>query len=823
MLDEAALRLRLGIPEDAERVIIFAESSHWDPNWLQTSEGYFSQYVAPNLDQAIEELRQEPRRVYSVECMFFLRMYWERRPEMQGAVRDLVNQGRLRLTSSGVTTADTLLPSVEAILRDMLLGQEWLRANGMRQEPELAYFTDSFGCSPALPSLLRAAGFDRTAITRIDGMYFAGCDLESGKNFPRPGSSAELLLETAKSLDFRWRDMNGAEVLCHWNAFTYFQGDMLAFRGLMRLILFPAFVPDASERNVAGKIARYVGQLEPYSRTPYMFCPIGMDFVAPIPNLMGLLDRYNRRRYPDTGVWAVNAGLDDYLALVACHRDVLPVLELDPNPYWTGFYSARPAFKKRCRDLVDRLLLAERLALSPEVQDFEPSALQGLSAPWWDAAASNHHDFITGTSPDEVVYGEQIPWLDRARGQVDAVIDRISSAEPRQAGSLESGSGAIADSRPVWSRGDGLIRVETPHYVVKLSEEAGGSIVRAWHPAAVKMPFLVGASNDLISYADSGGLWRMGHEYKGGHLRPGAWASRRATTFQVRELEDGLELVCYVKLDAEVVRRTLWFRSDSPLVYGRVEGRAAPRRTVSLSFTTAISASEVAMAQPGGVVTRPFKKLYDPTFWPLQDFTHVRDSGDGRGLAVFVNVPTAVACREDGRVELVALRNASRERAFRFVPLPANPATGYEGETYTFDYALLFTASGDWRTNQLPHLAREVFYPPWDAGYERQLWERAASVATVEQGGEPSRDVAVTAVKPASRGDGLIVRLSAPSLPDDPVTVALRNRVIEAAFLCDARERDLGPLEVREGNAILTLPGTIATVRLMYGGQRSSQ
>ena len=203
MLDEAELRNKLGIPEDAERVIIFAESSHWDPNWLQTAEGYFSQYVAPNLDQAIEELQQELRRVYSVECMFFLRMYWERRPEMQGAVRELINQGRLRLTSSGVTTADTLLPSVEAILRDMLLGQEWLRANGMTQEPELAYFTDSFGCSPALPSLLRAAGFDRTAITRIDGMYFAGSDLESGKNFPRPGSSAELLLETVKSLDFR--------------------------------------------------------------------------------------------------------------------------------------------------------------------------------------------------------------------------------------------------------------------------------------------------------------------------------------------------------------------------------------------------------------------------------------------------------------------------------------------------------------------------------------------------------------------------------------------------------------------------------------------
>jgi len=88
--------------------------------------------------------------------MFFLRLYWDHCPEQRGIVLELVNEGRLRLTSSGVTTADTLLPSAEAILRDFLLGQEWLRANGMEQEPKLAYFTDSFGCTPTLPSLLIA-------------------------------------------------------------------------------------------------------------------------------------------------------------------------------------------------------------------------------------------------------------------------------------------------------------------------------------------------------------------------------------------------------------------------------------------------------------------------------------------------------------------------------------------------------------------------------------------------------------------------------------------------------------------------------------------
>ena len=41
MLDrERALRRRLAVPDDAQRVLVLGETSHWDPNWLKTSEEY---------------------------------------------------------------------------------------------------------------------------------------------------------------------------------------------------------------------------------------------------------------------------------------------------------------------------------------------------------------------------------------------------------------------------------------------------------------------------------------------------------------------------------------------------------------------------------------------------------------------------------------------------------------------------------------------------------------------------------------------------------------------------------------------------------------
>lgn len=816
---EPDLRRALGIPDDAEHVIVFAESSHWDPNWLHTSEEYYRRFVSPNLDAAIDALVREPRRVYSIECMFFLRMYWERRPEQQDALRRLVNQGRLRLTSSGVTTADTLLPSTEAILRDLLLGQEWLRGHGMTQEPRLAYFTDSFGCSPALPSLLRAAGFDRTAITRIDGMYFIAADLERARNFPRPGSSAALLLQDEKSLDFVWRDANGAEVLCHWNAFTYGQGDMLAHHGITRAYVAPLAIANRSERHVAHRIATYSRQLAPFARTPYVFCPIGFDFVAPIPDLVALLDRYDRVRYPTTGVWAVNAGLDDYLALVACHREALPVVELDPNPYWTGFYTSRPALKKRCRALVERLLLAEALALLPEHQDGASPLRQELKDAWWDAVTTNHHDFITGTSPDAVVESEQLPWLDRAMETADRAIQRLApvalaAAESHLPVTAGAEKGSVTAERPQWDRHDGIIRVETPYYVVELSEEAGGSILRAW-PTPGQEALLVGVSNDLLSYRDSGGLWRMGHEYRGGYLQPGMRASHRRVQFRIRELDDALELAFDAELDGETIRRWLWFRARSPLIFGRVEGRAARRRTVALQFATAALTDRVVVAQPGGAVARPLQKLYRPTFWPMQVFAHVQQRTDGRGIALFVSGPSAVACHPEGGIELVALRNATRERAFRVLPLLANPASGYERAPCAFDYAILFTGGGDWRENELPRVAGEFLNGPWDAHDQAVLRAVAASVVTVEGCRETPPAVAVSAVKQAFRGEGLIVRLSALEVPNETISVGLRARTITAAFLCDARERDLEPLFIRNNRAYLTMPGSIGTVRLL--------
>jgi hypothetical protein len=829
---ERALRERLGIPDDAARVLVLTETSHWDPNWLLTSEGYYRLRVRRGLLQALDELAADPRRVYSVECVFFLRMFYERVPERRRQIRELVNSGRLRLMGSGVTTPDTIVPPTELLIRDYLLGQEWLRASGMTAEPEVAYFPDTFGFSPGLPEVLRAVGVARAALCRIDGMYFFGNETELPGRFPRPGSSAELLLTGHRSLDFVWRGPDGAELLCHWLAFTYGQGDMLAHLGLTRQAGVPLAVPWRTDRHIARMIDRFVGQLAPVAKTPYLLCPIGFDFTAPIRRLVELLDRYNERRYDETGTWVVNAGLDDYLALVDHHRADLPRLDLDPSQYFSGFFTSRPTLKRRYTQLADTLLLAERLALQPggRVESTETAHSQ-LAESWWTAVTANHHDYVTGTSPDRVVRREQLPWLDDALRAAEGVLGNVAGEEGGVAPVTVAdevrpdASPAPVPGRgePVGTREGPLVTVEAGSLRVVFDEHRGGAVVSV---TADDGTALLGPapSFDVVAYADSGGLWRMGHEYAGGQFAMVDRLSLRPAAVHARRLDDGtVEVETVGTLDGQPVRRRIRVDGAASRLRCRVVTTLGDRRTATVTAVLPHPADHLVTDTPGGVVRRPAGRWFRPTFWAVQSFAHLEDEAAGRGTALLLGMPGAVALRTEGggdgrgggpggrHLELVAARNATQETAYRVVPLPAQPARGHDPGPHRFDVAVAFTGGGDWRAAGLRSLAADEARRARLTAHGSALAARADAVVTTDRD-----DVAVLAAKPAHRGPGAVVRLCSTS--DGPCEVRLRRpgAVVTAAAICDGRERDVAPLVVDGGDGVtLRVPPGITSVRLV--------
>jgi alpha-mannosidase len=217
------------------------------------------------------------------------------------------------------------------------------------------------------------------------------------------------------------------------------------------------------------------------------------------------------------------------------------------------------------------------------------------------------------------------------------------------------------------------------------------------------------------------------------------------------------------------------------------------------------------MDVPGGVVKRPFTKIYDPTFWPAISFVHLKDHTSGRGMGIFPGGPASVSGNSNGAVEWIGLRNAPREKAFGFLPLLAHPASGTASEEFTFEYAVLFTPKGDWREDRLYSLAQEVLSEAWIMPDTPDVKETADSFVTVDR-----EDVLVTALKKASRGKGLIARLLCYSEVPCEAKLTCRDRLIKKAVVCDARERDKEDVEVESGEALLSIKTPITSVRLLF-------
>jgi len=50
---------------------------------------------------------------FSIESLFFLQRHWQSYPAQHERLRSLINQHQLRLTGTGITTPDTVLPDTE--------------------------------------------------------------------------------------------------------------------------------------------------------------------------------------------------------------------------------------------------------------------------------------------------------------------------------------------------------------------------------------------------------------------------------------------------------------------------------------------------------------------------------------------------------------------------------------------------------------------------------------------------------------------------------------------------------------------------------------
>ena len=424
---EIALRQQLGIPLDAQRVIVFGQNAHLDIDWQHTFDDYYTMFVDDLFGQAFGILAAQPRAYYSVAEMAYLQQYLANHPDQTEALHAAVARGALRIVGGGMTSPDTLLPETELLARDFLYGIQFAE-DVLGAHPHAAWLPDSFGHGAAAPDLLVAAGYTSVAFARIDGAPTLYDEVVHSDELPATGSTYDQLQQLGAA-DFIWQGSGGASILAHFMAGTgvYCQGDNIDYDEQLEMAGghlgpyrgdYPAFT-DAS-------IDKYIAELTPWTKTPYLFVPVGCDFASPKSELISYLDGYDQRRYDDSHVYAVAASFEDFASLVDFHRNELPTISNELSPYYMGFFATRADVKRQIRDATLPFLVAETFA----------TALGSAGASITQAAApelalltrADHHDFVTGTSNDAVVTSEQEPLLAEALAAGTAELTQVADA-----------------------------------------------------------------------------------------------------------------------------------------------------------------------------------------------------------------------------------------------------------------------------------------------------------------------------------------------------------------------------------------------------------
>jgi hypothetical protein len=825
---EGKLRARLGVPDDAKTIVIFQQAAHLDIDWQHTFDEYYSLYVNDVFTEAHDLLSKEPRERYSVTEMGFLKHHLAQHPEQIEGWRAGASRGAVHIVGGGITSPDTLLPETEMLFRDFLYGTKFAE-DTLGISPTSLWVPDSFGHAATLPDVFSAAGFTSVGFGRIDGAPTFYETIKAGGPPPiRAGSSAEKLMQLG-SADFVWRGPGGGELLGHWIASgIYCTGDNIDYDETLQLPGGHLGVYDGDQPGFTDdRIDEYVAALGPLAKTPYVFVPIGCDFQHPKAELISYLDGYNQRRFPKTKIWTVLASFDDYVSLVDLHRGDLPSYDQEISPYFMGFYASRAQLKRRVREAARPFFAAESFAtaLADPLTHLDATAFEQLTF-------ADHHDFVTGTSKNEVVSGEQLPLLDAAEKSGRASFLEVAHAFASQ---LSPGSGDRVVVFNASSRAASEV-IELPHApahadVPVESIDHKGKLLRilasvpplGWRAIdllpgaqAVTSPLsltlgdpvilqnervravfaksggryaltslqidqkeqLSGPSFVVNDWADQGGLWRLGNEMDGCSFTQMATSD----TDEVRLIDRSALSITIAFISASARREVrLDAGSDGLDVALIAAAQMGTTRTALFRFAPGTLRTGLA----GGYAERVPEHVYTPTFWPAVDWLSVG------GATILLRQSTGVRFSASGEAEMMAMRWAPSEQC------DVEGGMGDDSEVHRIEWRL---TNSD--TIAQAAQAAQSFNRPVDWILAAGSGTRALSGSLISFDG----DGVITALKPAERGEGTIVR--ALLLPG-PITL---HSDLSPSKRTDALERDLAD----QSDLMLDRDrfGPIATLRL---------
>lgn len=443
-------------PERPPLKVIIVPHSHNDPGWLKTFESYFHVSSRQIMSNMVAKLQEYKNLTFIWSEISFLNAWWEEaHPSKQRALKELVDSGRLEITTGGWVMTDEADVHLYAMVDQLIEGHQWLWTN-LGVKPKSGWSVDPFGHGSTVPYLLGASGLKGTVIQRIHYAWKQWLALKQYGDFRwvpswNSGDNAGSILTHNQPFDiYSIKHSCGPHpYICLNFDFRKVQGEYTEYSLHSQAI---------TEKNVKEKAELL---LEQYARTGSLFphnvvlMPLGDDF------------RYNLREEFDQQylnyiqlINYINAHKEQYRAEVSFgtpsayfdeilkRYDQFPSLKGDffvysdifsegRPAYWSGYFTTRPFLKTLNRELEHSLRSAEILytvALNNARQQRLLAYLKLLEKDYEKLIRARrnlglfqHHDAITGTSKSFVMKDYGIKLFEALRDTVSIQQNSLQS------------------------------------------------------------------------------------------------------------------------------------------------------------------------------------------------------------------------------------------------------------------------------------------------------------------------------------------------------------------------------------------------------------
>ena len=177
------------------QTIYLVPHSHYDVAWAFTKEDYL-EINEDILQQAVELMRKYEEYRFSWEQIFPLKVLEQRNPKLWSEIKEMIQKGKLEIVDGQYLMPDTMLPTGEVLVREILFGKKYCKEKFGVDVP-VAWCADSFGMNAQLPQIYKKAGYKWVAFRR---------------------GAKEIQSE------FIWRGLDGTTILAHWMPLGYRAG-----------------------------------------------------------------------------------------------------------------------------------------------------------------------------------------------------------------------------------------------------------------------------------------------------------------------------------------------------------------------------------------------------------------------------------------------------------------------------------------------------------------------------------------------------------------------------------------------------------------------